>query len=112
MKTMVVWRTVPGKYKPAMEQFLRTGGPVPPGAKTVGRWHTLGSTVGWHVIESPDLAPVAQHVAEWADVSECEVHPLIEEAEAGAAAKKIYGKWRDEAFGDESWPGACWCAGV
>ncbi len=26
MKTMVVWRTVPGKYKPAIDQFLKTEG--------------------------------------------------------------------------------------
>jgi hypothetical protein len=34
----------------------------------------------------------AQHVAEWADVLTCEVYPLIEDAEAGAAAKKVYGR--------------------
>ena len=40
MKIMVVWKTVPGKYKTALDQFLKVGGPVPEGAKTVGRWHT------------------------------------------------------------------------
>ena len=39
MKFMVVWKTVPGKYKTAIDQFLNAGGPVPVGAKTVGRWH-------------------------------------------------------------------------
>ena len=40
MKVMVVWKTVPGKYKTAIDQFLKAGGPVPAGAKTAGRWHT------------------------------------------------------------------------
>ena len=66
---MIVWRTVPGKYKPAVEAFLKAGGPVPPGAKTVGRWHTPGSTLGWHLIEG-DLTAVAEHVAEWGDLLE------------------------------------------
>ena len=55
MKVMVVWKTVPGNYKTAIDQFLSKGGPVPPGAKTVGRWHTPGSTLGWHLIEASDL---------------------------------------------------------
>ena len=92
MKVMVVWRGVPGKYKAAVEQFLQTGGAVAGGAKTVGRWHTPGSTLGWHLIEATDLTAVAQHVAEWGDLLELEVYPVIEDAEAGAAAKKVFGK--------------------
>jgi hypothetical protein len=92
MKIMVVWKTVIGRYKAAVQEFLRGGGPVPSGAKTAGRRHTPGSTFGWHLIETNDLAAVAQHVAEWADLLECEVYPVIEDAEAGAAAKKAFGK--------------------
>jgi len=92
MKVMVVWKTVPGKYKAALEQFLAGGGPVPAGAKTVGRWHTPGSSLGWHLIDTSDLTLVAQHVAEWSDVLVCDVYPVIEDAEAGAAAKKAFGK--------------------
>ena len=92
MKVMVVWKTVPGKYKTALEAFLSGGGPVPAGAKTVGRWHTPGSTLGWHLIEAGDLGLVAQHVADWADLLECEVYPVMEDVEAGAAAKAAFGK--------------------
>jgi hypothetical protein len=92
MKVMVVWKTVPGKYKPAVEQFLKSGGPVPSGAKTLGRWHTPGSTLGWHLIEATDLTLVAQHVAEWADVLELDSYPVIEDAEAGKAATAVFGK--------------------
>ena len=92
MKVMVVWRTVPGKYKAAVEQFLNTGGHPAAGAKTVGRWHVPGSTLGWHLLEVDDMTAVAQHAAEWADVLEIETYPVIEDAEAGAAAKKVFGK--------------------
>jgi Domain of unknown function (DUF3303) len=92
MKVMVVWKTVPGKYKAAVEQFLKTGGPAPPGAKTIGRWHVPGSTLGWHLFEVDDMTALAQHVAEWADVLELETYPVIEDAEAAAAAKKVFGK--------------------
>jgi hypothetical protein len=81
MKFMVVWKTVPGKYKAALEQFLKTGAPAPAAGKTLGRWHVPGST-----------EVLAEHAVEWADVLELEIHPVIEDAEAGAAAKKALGK--------------------
>jgi hypothetical protein len=44
--------------------------------------------MGWHLIDR-DLAAVAEHVGEWADLLECEVYPVIEDDEAAAAAKKV-----------------------
>lgn len=90
MRLMIVWKTVPGKYKAAIEAFLRTGGPLPPGAKSLGRWHTPGSTLGWHLVEG-ELTAIAQHVGEWADLLECEVYPVIEDDAAAAAAKNLLG---------------------
>jgi Domain of unknown function (DUF3303) len=92
MQVMVVWRTVPGKYKTAVEEFLKTGGPVPAGAKSLARWHVPGSILGWHLIEADDMTAVAQHAAEWADVLELEIYPVIGDDAAGAAAKKAFGK--------------------
>jgi hypothetical protein len=84
MAVMIVWKTVPGKYKPAIDAFLSKGGPVPAGGKTLGRWHTPGSTLGWHLVDG-DMTAVAQHVAEWADLLEIEIYPVIEDEESGAA---------------------------
>jgi hypothetical protein len=33
---------------------------------------------------------VAQHVAEWADLLEFEIYPVIEDDEAATAAKKVF----------------------
>lgn len=90
MKTMVVWRTVPGRYKLAIEEFLKFGGPLPDGVKRLGRWHVPGSVLGWHLMEG-DPAVIAEHVAEWGDYLELEVYPVIEDDAAGAAAKKVFG---------------------
>ena len=76
MKIMIVWKTVPGKYKTALEAFLRKGGPVPPGATTLGRWHVPGSILGWHLVEG-DLTAVGEHVAEWADLSNAKCIPSL-----------------------------------
>jgi uncharacterized protein DUF3303 len=90
MKVMIVWKTVPGKYNAALEAFLRGGGTVPPGATSLGRWHVPGSVLGWHLVEG-DLTAIAQHVAEWADLLECEVYPVVEDAVAADAAKRVFG---------------------
>lgn len=91
MKVMVVWKTVPGKYKTAIEQFIRTGGPVPQGAKTIGRWHAPGSVQGWHLMEG-DLTAIASHVADWGDLLQYEVYPVMEDADAASVAKKMLGQ--------------------
>jgi hypothetical protein len=92
MKFMVVWKTVPGKYKTALDQFLKSGGPAPEGAKTLGRWHVPGSILGWHLIEASDPAALAEHAAEWADVLELEIYPVIEDAAAESRSEKVFGK--------------------
>jgi hypothetical protein len=81
---MIVWRTVPGKYKAAIEAFLSGGGPVPGGGKTLGRWHSPGSTLGWHLVDG-DLTAVAQHVADWAELLEIEVHPVMDDEDSATA---------------------------
>ena len=91
MKFMITWRTQPGDYKPAVETFLRSGAPAPAGLKTVGRWHSPGSTIGWHLVEGDPVA-LAQHVAEWGNLLVLEVSPVIEDAEAASAASKVFGK--------------------
>ena len=92
MKFMVTWRTRPGLYKQAVQQFLKTGGGPPKGFKTVGRWHVPGSVLGWHLLEGDDPGGLAEHVAEWADVLELELNPVIEDAAAAQAAANVFGK--------------------
>jgi hypothetical protein len=92
MKYMVTWRTRPGSYKAALAQFLATGGAPPRGFKTAGRWHVPGSVLGWHLLEGDDPAALAEHVAEWAELLDLEVNPVIEDAQAAQAAKNMLGK--------------------
>ena len=92
MKFMVAWKIPPECYKQAVEQFLSKGGPVPPGIKSLGRWHIPGSSSGWHLMEGNDGAALAQHAAEWAHLLELQVFPVIEDAEAASALSRVYGK--------------------
>ena len=91
MKYMVTWKISPANYKAAVKRFLKTGAPAPKGMKTIGRWHTAGSTRGFHLVEGSDAA-LAEINAEWADLLDLQVVPVVEDDVAAAAAAKILGK--------------------
>ena len=55
MKFMLTWRTRPGMYQAAFQQFLKTGGPPPKGVTQVARYHVPGSVLGWHLLETDDM---------------------------------------------------------
>jgi hypothetical protein len=91
MKYMVTWKISPSNYKAAVKRFLKTGAPAPKGMKTLGRWHTAGSTRGFHLVEGSDAA-LAEINAEWADLLDLQVVPVVEDDVAAAAAARILGK--------------------
>ena len=91
MKFMITWKVSPANYKTAVKRFLKTGAPAPKGLKTIGRWHSAGSSRGFHLVEGSDAA-LAEINAEWADLLELEVWPVVEDDVAGAVAKKVHGK--------------------
>lgn len=91
MKYMIAWKSSPANYKPAVERFLKTGAAAPEGLKTIGRWHAPGSGRGFHLVEGSDAALVEIN-AEWADLLELDVVPVVEDDVAGAVAAKLFGK--------------------
>lgn len=91
MKFMITWKAPPANYKTAVERFLKTGAPAPKGLTTIGRWHTAGSSRGFHLVEGSD-AGIAEINAEWADLLDLQVVPVVEDDVAGAVAAKIIGK--------------------
>ena len=92
MKFMLTWRTRPGLYKAAFQQFLETGGPPPKGVTQVARYHVPGSVLGWHVLETNDMTALAEHVNNWGDLIDIELHPVVEDAQAAEAAARVFGK--------------------
>ena len=92
MKYMITWKVLPGCYKDVAEAFLSTGGPVPDGVKTVGRWHAPGTGYGWHLVESENGAALSQAIAEWAHVVDYQISPVVEDADAASGISKVYGQ--------------------
>jgi hypothetical protein len=92
MKFMISWKIAPGHYKPAAEAFLKSGAPMPDGLRMIGRWHAPGSVCGWVLVESEDLKAVYEHVAQWANLLESQISPVLEDNDAAQALSKAYGK--------------------
>ena len=90
MKFMITWKVPPANYKDAVARFLETGGSVPAGLKMLGRWHTTDGR-GFLLVEGTETA-LAENYAQWADLLEIEVAPVLEDAEAGAVLSKAFGK--------------------
>ena len=91
MKFMLTWRTRPGLYKTAFQQFLKAGDP-PKGVKHVARYHVPGSTLGWHLLETDDMTALAEHVNNWGELLDVDLNPVVEDAQAAEAASRVFGK--------------------
>jgi hypothetical protein len=92
MKYMISWKIAPGHHKPAGKAFLKGGAPMPKGLSLIGRWHAPGSGYGWALVEGQDSTALAQHIAEWANLLEFQITPVIEDADAAKALSRVYGK--------------------
>jgi hypothetical protein len=91
MKFMITWKIPPATYRAAMERYAKTGGPVPSGLKQIGRWHVAGSSTGFSLVEGSEAA-ANENIAQWADVAELTLTPVLEDAEANITAQKLFGK--------------------
>jgi len=58
----------------------------------IGRWHAPGSVRGWLLVEANDPKPLYEHAAQWANLLDVQVTPIVEDNEAAQALSKVYGK--------------------
>jgi hypothetical protein len=89
MKFMGTWRLPPKRQPAAVDRFLATGASVPEGVTLLGRRHAPGSMHGFVLFETDDLTALAAHQAEWSDVVEITLTPVIEDAEVGEAMARM-----------------------
>jgi hypothetical protein len=92
MQFMVSWKIAPGHHKLAAHAFLKSGAPTPKGLSVIGRWHAPGSACGWAVLEGQDVTVLAQHIAQWANLLEFQITPVISDTDAGKALSRVYRK--------------------
>jgi len=51
-----------------------------------------GSVLGWHVLETDDMTALCEHVNNWGDLIDIELHLVVEDTNAAEAAARVFGK--------------------
>jgi hypothetical protein len=62
------------------------------GLTFIGRWHSPESVCGWALAECEYSKPLYEHIAQWANLLELEVTPVVEDSDAAQVLSKVYGK--------------------
>lgn len=89
MKVAVKW-TLPAELsKTAIKRFLDSGAPPPAGVTMIGRWHALDGGHGFIIAESTDPKAIFAWVAEWTDVVDFTVTPVLDDAEAASVWQSV-----------------------
>jgi Protein of unknown function (DUF3303) len=88
MKFLSTWSLRTDTHREATTRFLKSGAQPPEGIKTIGRWHYADGSGGVHVVECDDAQLLADFAAQWSDLLEIDIRPVVEDAQAGAALMK------------------------
>lgn len=89
MKFITTWSVRPAQQREATARFLQTGGGPPAGVTMLGRWHAAGK--GWVLAETDNAKALYEWLAQWGDLLEFSVTPVVEDAEAAEVLKKVAG---------------------
>jgi len=69
---------------------LTTGAPLPAGIKSLGRWHAIDETIGFHLVETDDAVALMQHATEWKDLLDLRIVPVLDDAQTAEAITRVY----------------------
>ena len=78
MKFMVELKLIPGSTRQAVEAFEQRGPNRSPGVAMRGAWVGTGEDFIFALVESDDESLVLKASQAWADVGDCEIHPVID----------------------------------
>ena len=84
MQFMILERFRGGDPAPVYRRFRERGRLAPDGLRYVGSWVTQDLTMCYQVMECDDRRLLDEWIANWRDIVDCEVVPVLTSAEAAA----------------------------
>lgn len=87
MLFMIIERFAGGDPRPVYERFAAKGRMAPEGVDYINSWVTPDLKICYQVMESPDRKLLDQWIANWSDIVDFEVIPVITSAEARQRAR-------------------------
>jgi hypothetical protein len=79
---MVIEHFRNGDAVPVYRRFRERGRMAPDGLTYISSWVTSDMTRCYQIMEAPDRALLDQWIANWSDLVEFEIHPVITSQEA------------------------------
>ena len=87
---MVIEHFRDGNPAPVYQRFRERGRMAPEGLRYVNSWVTSDLTTCYQVMECDDRALLDEWMANWRDIVEFEVIPVVTSAEAEAKSRGLY----------------------
>ena len=84
MKYMIVWSISPESVRATSEERWNKPEPIE-GLKVHQRWHEMGTSKGYNLIETDDLGALTKYTHHWMDVSDLKITPVVDDEEFGKA---------------------------
>lgn len=88
MLYMVIEKYHEGKIKALYERFAEKGRMMPEGVQFINSWINEDVTVCYQVMESDSIEGLKQWIANWNDIVDFEIIPVITSAQA---KEKVFG---------------------
>jgi hypothetical protein len=85
MLYLVIERFRGGDPAPVYRRFAERGRLMPDGVRYVDSWVTQDLTTCYQIMDADDRALLDEWIANWSDLVDCEVVPVMTSAEARAA---------------------------
>ena len=89
MLFMVTFPLTHRDYKERVSRFLEAGAPPPDGVTLRGRWFTASHNKGFMLLETDDPKKLFEYTAEWADLIDFNIEPVVTDEEAGTVLKSM-----------------------
>jgi len=81
---MVIEKFIPGRVKDLYQRYAETGRMLPEGVKYLNSWINKDVTVCYQLMEADSLEDLNLWIANWDDLADFEVVPVISSDEARA----------------------------
>lgn len=89
MQYMIIEKFHPGKIKLLYQRFAEKGRMLTEGVTYINSWINEDLTICWQLMESPDEAKLLEWIANWNDLADFEIVPVINSAVAREKAMKL-----------------------
>lgn len=84
MQYMVIEKFMPGRIKDLYQRFAETGRMLPEGVKYINSWISKDVSICYQLMEADSLEDLNLWIANWDDLADFEVIPIISSDEARA----------------------------